>query len=388
MTLGLPRMHKEQGERRDFLPSLVRAMASIGVEVVAESGIGSGMGFSDDDYASVDTATVRIADNAAAFRQDIVLVLRPPELTEFDKLRRGSMLLSMLHFPTRPRRIRRLRELGVEAVGLDTIVDDEGQRLVENMVAVAWNGVEAAFTALASLYPQLGIAGRRPIRVTVLGTGQVGRYAVDAATKYGDRERAERLARIGVPGVEVAAVGRNLTYIEHHMRDLFKRSDILVDATRRRDPSIPVIPNAWIRWLPDHAIICDLNVDPYLPHLVPPVVRSVEGIPQGTLDQYVFDPCDDGWERTVPAAVPSAHRRTVVSCYSWPGIHPDPCMEHYERQFLPVLETLVHRGGIRGIRRRGDFFERALWRGSLGARAQEASGEGGRADLGEHGPSE
>jgi hypothetical protein len=37
-----------------------------------------------------------------------------------------------------------------------------------------------------------------------------------------------------------------------------------VDATARRDPSVALVPNAWLGLLPEHAVICDLAVDPYL----------------------------------------------------------------------------------------------------------------------------
>jgi alanine dehydrogenase len=112
-------------------------------------------------------------------------------------------------------------------------------------------------------------------------------------------------------------------------------------------------------------VICDLVVDPYLPHGDPPTVRSIEGIPQGDLDQWIIPVDDPRWERTVPAAVPSGHRRTVASCYSWPGIHPEECMLHYETQLVPLLETLIRRGGVPGLRPDGEPSERALRRGSL-----------------------
>jgi alanine dehydrogenase len=68
---------------------------------------------------------------------------------------------------------------------------------------------------------------------------------------------------------------------------------------------------------------------------------------------------------SVPGGVPHTHRRTTVSCYSWPGVHARSCMELYGTQLAPLLETLVERGGAAGIRGDGDYHERALSRGSL-----------------------
>ena len=47
MNVGLPRMHKEAGERRDFLPDFVRAPRRGGRRrIVVEEGYGSGMDIS------------------------------------------------------------------------------------------------------------------------------------------------------------------------------------------------------------------------------------------------------------------------------------------------------------------------------------------------------
>ena len=43
-AVGFPRMHKEAGERRDFLPGLIRRIAPLAREVVVEEDIGAGMG--------------------------------------------------------------------------------------------------------------------------------------------------------------------------------------------------------------------------------------------------------------------------------------------------------------------------------------------------------
>ncbi len=148
------------------------------------------------------------------------------------------------------------------------------------------------------------------------------------------------------------------------MQEIFSETDILVDATQRPVPSRPVIPNAWIAWLPRHAIITDLSVDPYLLESNPPVVRGIEGIPQGNLDKYVFNPGDPDWDLTVPPSIASEERRTVVSCYSWPGIFPKECMQHYGNQLVPFMRRLV-RKSYAGLSMDGDFFERAMYRGTL-----------------------
>ena len=103
LTIGFPRMHKEPGERRDFLPPLVGLLTALGAEVYVESGIGSAMGYSDVDYTAL-APDVHVTDEETTYRQDVIVALRAPE-GRYEKMRRGAVLVSMLHFPTRPARV-------------------------------------------------------------------------------------------------------------------------------------------------------------------------------------------------------------------------------------------------------------------------------------------
>ena len=362
-TIGFPRMMNEPGEKRVFLPEFIHFLANFGVQVFIEEGYGSRSGFSFADYQQA-IPDIRMCTRQEAFQQDAVIILRSPTMAEFDFLKPGSVLISMLHFPTRPIRVQALKERGIHAISLDSIENDTNLRLVENMRAVAWNGLEAAFDVLEGRWPGLVRPDGQPLKVLILGTGMVGKHAADAATKLGSIERNADHINAGGPGVIALVVGRNLSANPETIRGLFNQADVLVDATQRRDTSRPVVPNEWIAWLPEHAVITDLAVDPYTLNAQPPVVRGVEGIPQGSLDKYKFDSQDPHWEKTVPEAIPSQHRRTVVSCYSWPGIHPEASMRHYAQQLEPLMEVLLHKGYTR-LSMEGGYFERALFRGTL-----------------------
>lgn len=364
-TIGFPRMMKEPGEKRVYLPEFIQFLTKLGATVFVEEGYGSRSGFSFDDYRQ-SNPMVRLCSRQEAFEQDVVMVLRSPLQDEFKLLRPGHCLISMLHFPTRPKRVQLLKELGVNAISLDSLANDSNRRLVENMKAVAWNGLEAAFDVLEQRWPGLRRPDGQPIRVLILGAGMVGKHAVEAATKLGSVERnAQHMADNG-PGVVALTVGRNLSGNAALMEKLFREADILVDATQRRDASKPVVPNDWLAWLPEHSVITDLAVDPYTLDIHPPVVRGVEGIPQGNLDQYAFAPDDPGWHKTVPDSIPSQHRRAVVSCYSWPGVHSEASMRHYAQQLEPLMEVLFAKD-YDELSPDGGYFERALYRGTLRA---------------------
>jgi len=343
-TVGLPRMHKEAGERRDFLPALVRSLAAFGAErILLEEGYGSGMGLSVADYREAAPGVVEVAPLDGCFAADLVLVLRWPQDELIRRMRPGSTLMTMAHFPTRPVRVALLKELGLRCVSLDCLKDDLGRRLVENLRAVGWNGVRSALRALRDGWPDFESVARGPLRVTVMGAGAVGCHAVQAATRYGDPPLRDELWRRGVPGVEVTVIDYDLTGQEAYVRARLAQTDLLVDATYRPDATEVIIPNEWIGDLPAHAALLDLCVDPYLPTQTPPQVKGIEGMPEGNLDQYVFAPDDPAWDR-VPPQVPTEHRRLALSCYSWPGVDPFECMQVYGRQLEPLLRVVVTRG--------------------------------------------
>jgi alanine dehydrogenase len=366
LSIGLARMHQESGERRDFLPDFVANLVAHGAEVALEHGYGSGMGISEEEYRAAAPA-IQFATLEAVYQQDIVLVLRYPGDEKISWMRPGTCLVSMLHYPTRPHRVELIRSQGIEAISLDSIKDDVGRRLIENLRAVGWNGVETAFQTLAQIYPAPGIKdpNRNPIKVTVMGAGAVGMNAIQAAVRYGNEALWRQMAAEGVTGAQITAVEYDLTSHPAIMTQIIKYTDILIDATQRPDPSKPIIPNAWIGLMRPYAVLLDLSVDPY--ECTPEglqMVKGIEGVPQGNLDQYVFSPEDPAWD-ALPDCVDTRCRRWAVSCYSWPGVRPKDCMEVYGKQLEPVFQAIFEAGGVQKIRAKGGFFHRAVCRAML-----------------------
>jgi alanine dehydrogenase len=364
MRVGLPRMHREAGEKRDFLPSFVAALQAAGAtQIVAERGYGSGMGVPETEYlAGADRLVFGTLDDCLA--QECIMQVRCLDERFFDRLRPGTLLVSMMHYSTRPQRVRKLADRGIRAIGLDGLLDDGGRRLVENLADVAGNGVAAAFVELARLYPGFDDPHRPPLRVTVLGSGAVGSHAVRAASVYGDRDLRDAMVARGVMGVEVRVVDHDLTRHESYMCGLLSTTDLLVDATQRPDATKHVIPNRWVGIMPAHAVLLDLSVDPYDFSVTPPIVKGIEGIPQGNLDEFVFR-ADDPVYAQLDGRVSTDHRRVALSCYSWPGRNPRACMEIYGSQLEPFLEVMLNKPADRWEKHGDSLYERALARAEL-----------------------
>ena len=365
LTLGLPRMHMEAGEHRDFLPDLVAAADRAGAgAIVLEHGYGTGMGVREDAYLAA-SSKVRFADYDEVMSSDVVAVVRCPAEAALRGMRPGALLVTMLHYPTRPRRTRLVAELGLRAISLDSVVDDLGRRQVEYLEAVGWNGVRLAFVEIARVHPHFAHPSRRPLRVTCLGAGAVGAHAVRAATRYGDHGLRADLAAKDVPGVEVTVADFDLTSHEDYLLGRLEVTDLLIDATQRLDPTRPVVPNPWIAALPPDAVLLDLSVDPYDFSVDPPRTKDIEGVPHGDLDRYVFPVDDPAWG-ALDARVDTTERRLALSCYAWPGIEPVDCMRVYGRQIEPVLGVVLRVPVDRLDVDSTDPQERAVARAELG----------------------
>ena len=115
------------------------------------------------------------------------------------------------------------------------------------MKAVAWNGLEAAFDWLERLWPGLMRPDGAPLQALILGTGMVGKHAVDAATKLGNIERNNDHIAAKGPGAIARSIGRNVATNAKTMQELFRQTDILVDATQRRNASKWWRTLRWIR---------------------------------------------------------------------------------------------------------------------------------------------
>lgn len=363
-TIGLPRLHHEKNERRDFLPSLVGFLDQLGVaEIVLEAGYGSGMGVLPDEYLA-QSRRARFGSASESMAQDVVALLRCPQSERLRQTKPGAVLVSMLHFDTRPSRVAHLRELELQAVSIDLVRDDLGRRLVENLEAVAMNGMREAFRQLREKLPGFADPTRGPLRVSILGAGAVGALAARAAARYGDDALRAELTKLRVTGVEVTLVDFELAGDAAWLATRLPITDLLVDATRRVDATQVVVPNAAIATLPSHAVVLDLTADAYDFATTPPRVKAIEGVPHGDLDQFLFQPDDPAFD-ALCARVAASARRTTLCCCAWPGIDAKACMQVYSKQLEPVLRAVVEIGVQALDVQHGTWAERAVARATL-----------------------
>lgn len=355
-------MNKEKSEKRDFVPLLFQKLRSLkGIDILVEENYGSGMNFLIEDYISANNK-IRFLPRKEVFKADLVVVLRTPEEDELRWMNKNSLLFSMLHYETRASRNKLLQELSLFPFSMDGVVDDWNKRMVVNYSGTSFSGVKEAFKELEKSTDHFEKPGHRPLNAGILGFGSVGLEAAKALKTLSDNFFLNKSS--SAPGMIINLYPRNITENPDLLKSQLENMDLLIDASRRRDPSKFIIKNEWLSVMPKHSVILDLSADPYNTEVSPIQVKSIEGIPTGTLDQLVFYP-EDPIYKTIPTQVDTRHRRTVVSCNAWPGVDPIGCMTLYSKQLTPFLKVLLSHN-IEDLSIKSDNpYERALVRSSL-----------------------
>jgi len=360
-TISFPRMHKETAEKRDFLPTLFGKIGRMSdVKILVERGYGSAMGYTEKDYLSMNPALAFSDSPEELYQQDMVIVVRAPDEDMIKTMKRGTILFSMLHYDTRPVRNRILRKAGIHCYSMDALKDDEGHRLFVNFTGTSFSAVRVAMQEFKREHSRLPSRSGGILKTAVVGCGQVGQTAIRAFQKFGDTEYAST----GFPGMLITALPRSVIGNKGEMESILAKTDILVDASGRKDPSEIILDNRMLGLLPEHSIILDIAADPYNAEADPPSVKAFEGVPYGTLENYVIRENDPVYE-SIPLFVDTTNRRLCISCNAWPGFEPERCMKRYENQLMPFLRVILGKDPS-AISETGDsIFERALAKATL-----------------------
>ncbi len=220
LLIGVP-AETAPGERRlPVVPDIIKKYQGTGAEVVIQSGAGKAAHFPDDAFSGV-----RIADTAdAVFAEaDIVFCVQPPEMTQLQKMKEGSVLIGLLQPWSDAERVKLLQEKKITAFALELlprISRAQSMDALSSQGTVA--GYECALIAAdhsPKFFPMLTYAAGtiRPAKVLVIGAGVAGLQVIATARRLGAMVEAydvrpdtrEQIESLGAKFVDtgVSAVG-------------------------------------------------------------------------------------------------------------------------------------------------------------------------------------
>ncbi|HEX5515575.1 MAG TPA: Re/Si-specific NAD(P)(+) transhydrogenase subunit alpha [Gammaproteobacteria bacterium] len=285
IRVGVPK-ETQEGERRVALvPSILKQLDKLGVEVLLEKGAGRDSGFDDDAYEGVTLA--ESADQVYA-QADVVLKVQPPTVAEVGKLKEGSVLIGFLAPHTGDERIRALQERKTTALSMELVPRISRAQSIDALSSqgniAGYKAVLMAASLSGRLFPMLTTAAGtiRPAKVVVIGAGVAGLQAIATARRLGaiveaydvraaTKEQCESLGAkfidTGVTAEGAGGYARELTAEEKAQQakvlaDHIAQADAVIStAAIPGRPAPKIIDTATVERMKRGAIIVDLAAE-------------------------------------------------------------------------------------------------------------------------------
>lgn len=186
MRIAVP--SEDPSERRVALtPQVVSRLIAAGHSVAAETGLGAGANFSDEEYRD---AGATVVDNAYK-DADVVLVVGPPTPARAALVPRGAALVGFLDPFSNTDLVRTLAERSVTSFSMEAIprttLAQAMDALSSQATAAGYHAVLAAAVATPRIFPMLTTAAGTipPVKVLILGAGVAGLQAIATARRLG-----------------------------------------------------------------------------------------------------------------------------------------------------------------------------------------------------------
>ena len=235
MIVGVPREVKAGERRVALVPETVRAIVEEGHDVQVETRAGLTVGFDDEAYRDAGATVVTARD---AWDAELVIKVKEMQDEDFALAQRGTAVFAFHHLVGAPQRTRAMAAKGLTAIAFEMVRDAAGRfPMLAPMSRIA--GRMAPAIAHAEL-------GRAPARVLVLGAGQAGQAAADAARKLGAQVTVLRRATATAQAVE-----------EHALQ-----ADLVVGAVFTAGEATPkLLPRTLVRRMKRGAVIVDICIE-------------------------------------------------------------------------------------------------------------------------------
>lgn len=191
MRVGTVREIKNHEYRVGLTPESARELVAHSHDVWVETGAGTGIGASDDDYVAA--GAVIQPDARAVFDGcEMIVKVKEPQAVERAMLRKGQILYTYLHLAPDPDQTADLVKSGVTAIAYETVTGAGNTLpLLKPMSQVAGRmAIQAGATALEKANGGRGVLlggvpGVLPGKVVVIGGGVVGVNAAQMAVGMG-----------------------------------------------------------------------------------------------------------------------------------------------------------------------------------------------------------
>lgn len=290
MKVGVAR-ETAPGERRVALvPEALGKLTAAGLEVLVETGAGTGSAVPDAAYAEAG-ATIVPTDELYA-QSDVILRVQKPSTTEASKLRSGQAVIGLLQPLLDAPFMQQLAAKGITAISLDAIPRTLSRAQSMDALSSQANvgGYKAVLLAAAAYpryFPLLTTAAgtAKPANVLILGIGVAGLQAIGTARRLGavvsaydvrpeTKEQAESLGarfvklKTAIDATGAGGYARELTAEERaaqqaELNEVIGAQDVVITTAQvpGRKPPVLVTAEAVAKMKPG-SVIVDMAAGP------------------------------------------------------------------------------------------------------------------------------
>ena len=269
MRIGIPTEVKTLEGRVALIPAAVAELIYEGHELIIQAGAGEKSGYTDAAYAALGARIV--ADAATLYGEaELIVKVKEPQPQELVLLRPDHRLFCYLHLAAEPKLTESLLQIGLTAVGFETVTDAAGRLpLLAPMSEIA--GRIAVQVGSHYLYQPMGgrgvLLGGIPSttrgKVVILGAGVAGSNAATQAAALGANvtvfdTNLDKLAAMHALGDNVTA----LYPYKDSLHDAVIDADLLIGAVLIPGARAPHLVSAQtVREMKSGSVIIDISVD-------------------------------------------------------------------------------------------------------------------------------
>lgn len=269
MQIGIPKEVKTLEGRVALIPAAVAELINEGHTLILQAGAGEKSGYPDQAYTLLGASIV--PDAAALYQQsELIVKVKEPQPEEWALLRADHRLFCYLHLAAEPELTRALLEIGITAVGFETVTDPHGRLpLLAPMSEIA--GRVAVQEGAHYLHQAQGgrglLLGGIPSttrgKVVVLGAGVAGSHAATMAAAMGAQvtvfdTNMDKLQAMHALGANVTALYPYTDSLHNAVVD----ADLLIGAVLIPGARAPhLVSEDTVRKMKKGSVIIDISVD-------------------------------------------------------------------------------------------------------------------------------
>ena len=270
MRVGIPTEIKNNENRVAITQAGVFELKRRGHEVLVQAGAGLGSAITDDEYVAAGATIVPSADQVWA-ESDMILKVKEPIASEYDKMRKDQVLFTYLHLAADKTLSEAVVNSGTTAIAYETVqLANRGLPLLAPMSEVAGRlSVQVGAYSLMKANGGRGIllggvTATRRGKVVVIGGGAAGEQAARIAYGMGAEVTVIDIAIPRLKQLEDEFNGRIQTRTSnaHNITEALKEADLVIGSVLIPGEKAPkLVTDEMVAQMKAGSVLVDIAID-------------------------------------------------------------------------------------------------------------------------------